>query len=474
MKVKTARQRIAMFSAVWTGALLVVYSAFTWFFVRVRTLEETDRAIEGIARSIASDLATEGIFHELMLEEGSKGLPAVLEFRLEDYFAFVTDSSGRVIARSSNLEGRKAPEFFRTRHAPQLPFFWRVDWKRGTDGRYVTWPFRALGRDFSVVVVRPMESFDKAMLNLGVQLAIVLLVLLAAAGALARSVAHQAMEPVERIGATVEGIGAADLGKRVNSRGMDQEFARLSDAINALLERLEATFRSRERFLQFAAHELKTPVSVLLAESQGALQPGASDEQRRESLTAIEWTTRGLARQVDDLFFLARADAGQWPLQCEEFDLAEVVAGTVRALRPVAERRQIVLRLHGGGEIPFWGDAQLLARAAKNLIENAVHFAPEGSTVDVEAAIASGEAVMTVRDQGPGIPPAERERVFEPFYRRALPTPDLPEGAGLGLPIVRWVAGVHGGSVEIDDNSPRGLAVTLRLPVAPSRVLATG
>jgi signal transduction histidine kinase len=474
MKPRTARQRIAMFSAVWTGALLVVYSAFTWLFVRARTLEETDRAIEGIARSIASDLATEGVFHEKILEGGSPGVPAVLEFRLEDYFAFVTDSSGRVIARSSNLEDRSAPVFFRSQRPPQVPFFWRVDWKRGTDGRWVTWPFRALGRDFTVMVVRPMESFDKAMLNLGVQLATVLLILLVAAGALARSVAHRAMEPVERIGATVEGIGGSDLGKRVDPRSMDQEFARLAHAINALLERLEATFRSRERFLQFAAHELKTPVSVLLAEAQGALQPGVGDGQRQESLAAIEWTTRGLARQVDDLFFLARADAGQWPLQREEFDLAEVVASTVRALRPVAERRQIALRLHREGEMLVFGDAQLLARAAKNLIENAVHFAPKRSTVEVEVAMRAGEGTVTVRDQGPGIPHAERERVFEPFYRLAFPSPALPEGAGLGLSIVRWVAGVHGGSVEIDDNQPCGAAVTLRMPAAPERVLVVG
>jgi signal transduction histidine kinase len=172
---------------------------------------------------------------------------------------------------------------------------------------------------------------------------------------------------------------------------------------------------------------------------------------------------------VDDLFLLARANAGDQPLATETLYLEEVAAESVHAARTLAAAAGVTVRYLPEGELPFRGDAGLLRRMVDNLLGNAIKFSPRGATVDVAATRVDGVYIMEVRDTGPGIPLDAQPRIFERFYRgRATQdgasTRDWSAGAGLGLPIARWIAEAHGGQLDLTRSDETGSTFTARLP----------
>jgi len=179
-----------------------------------------------------------------------------------------------------------------------------------------------------------------------------------------------------------------------------------------------------------------------------------SDQEYREALAIVGDQSRRVGRLVDDMLVLARADAGGYPLQVVDLDLSEVVADCRRALTTLASQRSVQIRSSAGFAVPFRGDEDLLRRLVQNLMHNAIQHTRPGGTVAVAAASESGGATIRVSDEGSGIPEDDRSRIFDRFVR--LDEVRGGNGTGLGLPIARWIAEAHGGSLILEASGRGG------------------
>jgi signal transduction histidine kinase len=231
-------------------------------------------------------------------------------------------------------------------------------------------------------------------------------------------------------------------------------------SINRLFERIDRALANERRFLDDAAHQLRTPLAAVKLQAQ--LIASEADPAERQAMTAqlIESVDRA-ADMTDRLLTLARLEARRSAAE-EGGDLRDETVAALADLAPVAARRQVELAFEGDGALPG-GDPVLLRLIAANLVENAINHAPEGSEVAVRLSAAGGRRQLTVVDAGPGIPPAEREKVLERFYRG---TGASPRGSGLGLSIVGEAVRLLGGRVELRERADgqRGLCAVVELP----------
>ncbi len=251
----------------------------------------------------------------------------------------------------------------------------------------------------------------------------------------------------------------------ISERDVPDEVAPLVGAINDLLQRLDKSLAIQRQFLADAAHQLKTPLAGLRMQAELAareIDSGRGDPaSMKHSLRQIAVSSQRAARMVNQLLAMARADADRTALRQQSVDLGAIVRGVVRDFVPRAFERHIDLGYEGPEEADgtaaparLVGEPVLLGELARNLVDNALQYTPAGGavTVRVRPDSASEGLVLEVEDTGPGIAPAERELVFQPFYR-ALGT--QVDGSGLGLAIVQEVAKRHGATVTVEDAHPR-------------------
>jgi two-component system OmpR family sensor kinase len=226
-------------------------------------------------------------------------------------------------------------------------------------------------------------------------------------------------------------------------------------------------FGQQRQFMTDASHEMRTPLTVISSAVDVALdRPRRSEEEYRDTLGMIAREAHRLRRLVEDMFTLARADAGQLTMQPKAIYLDEVVADAIDAARLLALDKRIDVEMIGQAELPYKGDESMLSRLMLNLLDNAIRHSPHGATVEVKLEKrASGYAII-VADCGDGVPSGARDLIFTRFFQAdTARTHDAANrrGAGLGLPIARWVAESHGGSLELQ-SSDRGSTFVVVLP----------
>jgi heavy metal sensor kinase len=285
--------------------------------------------------------------------------------------------------------------------------------------------------------------------------------------------ARKSLAPVVRMSASAAQIGAANLHERLPVANERDELGRLALVINGLLARLDASFEQQRRFMADASHELRTPVAIMRSEAEVALsQQERSNQELRESISIFKDETKRLTGIVEDLFMLARADAGQYKLTLKDCYLDEIAGEVTRAVRTLVAERGLTLRLDAGEEMPFRGDENLLRRLLLNLVYNAIKYTPSGGAVTVSCKREAQRYIITVSDTGRGIPAEAQPHIFERFYRvdsaRSRAEDDgvgLTSGAGLGLSIARWVAEAHDGTLELLHSSDAGSVFQLILPI---------
>jgi len=226
-----------------------------------------------------------------------------------------------------------------------------------------------------------------------------------------------------------------------------------------------------------ASHELRTPIAIMRSEAEVVLsEPETSNQELRESIAIFKDETKRLTGIVEDLFMLARADAGQYQLTPKEFYLDELAGEVTHAVRTLAAERELTLQLSATQEMPFRGDENLLRRLLLNLVDNAIKYTPRGGSVTVSCKQEGERYIVTVSDTGPGVPAKAQPHIFDRFYRadsaRSRAEDDgagLTSGAGLGLSIARWVGEAHEGSLELLHSSTAGSVFQLSLPAPQGR-----
>jgi two-component system OmpR family sensor kinase len=265
--------------------------------------------------------------------------------------------------------------------------------------------------------------------------------------------------------------GMAQQAARISLTGMEElgpadrsdELGQFARAFNGLVARLRASLQTQRQFMADASHELRTPVSVVRSAVDVTLcRESRHEGEYREALTIIGDQSRRLGRLVDDMLVLARADAGGYPLRPVDLYLEEVVGDCRRAVDVLAAERGVTIRSDGVREIPFRGDEDLLRQMVLNVLQNAVQHTPSGGSVAVELGQDSEAIKIRVTDTGPGIPPADQTRVFDRFVQ--LDPARRGQGAGLGLPIARWIAEAHHGTLILESSGPTGTTFCATLP----------
>jgi signal transduction histidine kinase len=231
------------------------------------------------------------------------------------------------------------------------------------------------------------------------------------------------------------------------------------------LRPITEALRLQRQFMADASHELRTPVSVARAAADVALsRPHRDEPEYREALTIVGAQATRLGRLVEDMLVLARADAGGYQLRPVNLYFDELVADCRRAVDLLATERGVTIRLAGATDLACRGDEDLLRRLVLNVLQNAVQHSPAGGAVVVDLDQEAGRVRLRVTDTGPGIAPADRERIFDRFVQ--LDPSRRGQGTGLGLPIARWIAEAHRGTVFLERSGPDGSTFCVVLPAA--------
>lgn len=263
------------------------------------------------------------------------------------------------------------------------------------------------------------------------------------------------LRPVEEIRSAVEGMRPTDLAGRVPEPPTADEIGRLARTMNAMLDRVERSQLSQQRFVADASHELRSPVAALEA---GLEILDQHPEQAPGVLPLLRTETRQLARLTDDLLLLARADAGTLRHRRVDVDVDDLVGAEVARLRSAGDL-QVEARIQAARVL---GDPDELHRMLRNLVDNAARHARH--RIGLATLAADGHVLVHIDDDGPGIPEQDRLRVFERFIRLDSSRGRACGGAGLGLAIVHGIVTAHGGTVSVEDSPWGGARFTVRLP----------
>jgi len=273
----------------------------------------------------------------------------------------------------------------------------------------------------------------------------------------------RALRPVGKISAAAVKIASGDLSQRINVADTESELGQLAVVLNSTFARLDAAFTRQKQFTADAAHELRTPVSVLLTHAQNGLAAGCDCGEHREAFEACQRAARRMKKLIGALLALARLDNGQGESQWRTFDLSRTVRESVEMLRPLAAERQVRL-FTDLAEQDFMGDAEQLAQVVTNLLVNAIQYNRPGGEVRVKLERRLNQAVLTVSDTGTGITAEDLPRVFERFYRADKSRTGGGGHTGLGLAISKAIVEAHGGSLEASSQPGAGATFRVRLP----------
>lgn len=488
--IDSVRSRLALWHTLVLATLLIGFATLSYGMLGRTIARRTDAYLEESAAALANDLMADAIGDA---SDSTAAQETLAEFRLRDLGFLVFDARGRLVASDLPLDSTGDSD-------PVHPLIdlagvrAAVGSDLGSGPRWATLPdgeggvriyaMRTNPSPRGLVVVATSSLADQVELLEDMRasfiVAIIVALLLAWGGGYA--LAKRSLAPVVAMSARAASIGASSLHERLPVANPNDELGSLANTFNALLARLDTAFDQQRRFMADASHELRTPVAVMLGEADIALsQTDRPEADYRSALHAVREEGRRLSRIVSDLFLLARADAGQRPLQRREFYLDEVIGECVRAARALAAARgttiafsppsaQVVTDAASdpADDWPVEGDEELLRSLVMNLLDNAIKHCPPAAAVHVTLERDMTSYRITVSDTGAGIPADARAKVFERFYRvdeaRGRETASESGGAGLGLAIGRWIAEAHGGTLELVSSSAAGSSFAIVLP----------
>lgn len=402
-------------------------------------------------------------------------------FRFPDCFFQVRLADESVVYRSKNLGGRTLPLSDASRVSLRTKQM-ILETIRGTEGSAISGvetPLRLLTvfhddpetEPFFLQTAVSTIPIDQSVRGLRRVVLVTAPVALAVAGLVSWLLAGRALAPIKRVSRAADEMRADRFAAHIEVPKGRDEVANMIARLNLMFDRLANGFLSQERFIADAAHELKTPLAVLLGQAQLLLKQNPRPEEYNRFVTSVQDEVRMLAQTVDSLLTLARAEAGIPLQEVDDVYVNEMIMDAVERCNPAATQREVqlvpVLALPESNESEpvVRGDGDLLRLMVNNLIRNAIRYSPVGEAVDVAVRLESGEFLLSVRDRGPGIPAEFVDRVFDRFFRAPDPHSSF-KGVGLGLTIVRGVARLHGGEVAVANHPDGGCEFTVHLPLA--------
>jgi two-component system OmpR family sensor kinase len=387
-------------------------------------------------------------------------VPATVDdFGSPGIYVRLIDQQGNVVGQSDNLGGLDLPE------SPSLleqglagkVAFDTIEAPNGTRVRVMASPLQFRNGVLLLELGQSLQPVDAAMAQVMWALLGSILAALALAIASSGILIRRALAPVVGITNTARSIEASsDLGRRVGYTGPKDEIGQLATTFDHMIERLEKAFEAHKHFIADASHDLRSPLTVLRG-NLDLLKRNLGEEDRKESLRAMEAEAHKMSKIVDDLILLAEVESGQLE-RTESVALKEVLMEGYERGRQLAGKHNVVLGRQESISVP--GDAHRLKRLLGNLVDNAIRYTPEGGTITLSLFRDDGWARLEVTDDGIGIAPEHLPHIFERFYMADKARSRSAGGSGLGLAIVKAIAEHHGGKVTAASEPGKGSTFT--------------
>jgi heavy metal sensor kinase len=323
------------------------------------------------------------------------------------------------------------------------------------------------GQTFHIRAAVPTEPFDQALDRFRLILNETLPFLVILASLAGYWLSGRALAPVNAIIETARGVGVQNLSSRLAVPPANDELRRLSETLNAMLARLEASVKRLTQFTADASHDLRTPIALIRTSAELSLRRPRTEGEYRETLARILATSEETTHLIENLLTLARADAGASELHFEDIDLVSRFEKISEEAGILAAGKGIeVTSEFAAGPIRVSADPVAIERLLLIVVENAVKYTPNGGRIAVSLANGSGSARIEIRDTGIGISEKDLPHIFERFYRADQARSREPGGSGLGLAIAHWIVDLHGGLIEAESQLGSGSVFRISLPVA--------
>jgi heavy metal sensor kinase len=280
--------------------------------------------------------------------------------------------------------------------------------------------------------------------------------------------AGRALKPFEEITRTAEKITYENLNTQIYTERKEEEVQRLVQAFNAMVKRLDESFRQMRKFNADAAHELRTPLAILQGETEVALRsPGLPEEIRLVLSSNLEELDR-LARIVNDLLTLSEAESGIQALIKEPVDLRGLIEDLVDQMRLLASDRNLRIEIQSVPALWIDADKLWIRRAIVNLLHNAIKYSRDGGKIGISASMENSTVKLRIWDYGIGILPQDLPHIFDRFYRADPARSRDSGGVGLGLALVKWIIEAHNGSIRVESAAEQGSLFEIFLPAGSS------
>ena len=428
----------------------------------VRSLEQTlSRRAQQIATTIVDEVP----------ERGESYVASEIQARyapeLNERVIRVTDDRQRPLYTSKNASFLAAANpWVEAALARQKPENWEISFH---DQRYrmVAIGHRLPnGKTYAVEVGAPENEITVALHDLILTLLLGFPVLIGISIFGGYSLLGRVLRPVDEIVGAAEQITFRHRNKRLPVPATGDEFERISEALNRMIERLDESFQMANRFAGDASHELRTPLTILQGELEAFVNdPSFAGEAVERAGNMLEEVVR-LSRIVDGLLLVSRLEAGEAQMKRERIDLAYIARSVAEQMQLLCEEKALKLSSHVSEIVMVEGDEIRLRQIVVNLLDNAIKYTPEAGEIGLRVSSVGKSALLEITDSGMGISPTALPQVFERFFRAEEARANRTQGTGLGLSIVKSIVDAHGGTIQITSSEHQGTKVRIELPLA--------
>lgn len=495
---RSVRVRLTLWFVAVLALIILAFSATVYLFVQARLVRQVNRELSHDLEVVA-DAIREEPDEPLEIEEYGIGLVRIVDgaqnvHQTEDWREAGLDKSvkrdgketkgaetkeeakpkeGQTEKRNRAAEKSERPEKAQEKDIKKKereddppkarrPWTWKS--RAGKTYRLMTGQLKAGGQTFQITVARDMKPVHQSLKTLVIMLLTGFpcgLILALAGGYF---LTGRLLSPVGSMAAKAREITAEKLSERLPVENPDDEFGQLATVFNDTLARLEGSFDRLRRFTADASHELRTPLTAIRSVGEVALQENLDAAACRDVIGSMLEETDRLARLVDSLLILTRADFRTIRLNREPLELEPLIRDVADFLGVLAEEKGQTLGVEIAEPLTVEADRATVRQALVNLLDNAIKHTPAGGHIRLVLKKTDGGAAIEVCDEGPGIPPEHREKIFERFYRIEKDRSSETGGAGLGLAIARWAIEANNGRIELESEPGRGSTFRMILP----------
>ena len=456
-----ASQLVLLFTL--AAALLLFCGLGAFYLIVVRhAFEEDNEFLADRVSALEKELSQSGGLGRLTAR--LQGLP---ENAVEAYWVRVINPNGEIIAETPQMSAFLPPSVFPSPTGTPSPFSpknYRIGKKLFSA---VAKSEQTDGQAYLLQVAQDRSSDEKFATQFALVLAGALLLGTVLSAMIAIAVTKRGLWPLQQMTQSLERIDPKHLNERLGRATWPRELQPVATAFNEMLARLEDSFTRLSQFSADLAHELRTPISNICGEAEVALTRPRTSEDYRNVIESITGECERLSGIVENLLFLARAEAADRQIERGIFPARPALEKIASYYRTIAEERGISITNEGDGEI--YADPMLFDRALSNLLDNAIRFTPDRGKIMIRSQSMNDRTEVTVADTGCGIAPQHLARIFDRFYR--VDSSRSSKGTGLGLALVKSITDLHGGSATAISSINRGTTITLTFPAENGSVV---